>query len=958
MAAKKKKMTLEERYSDLKEIGKGGMATVYKAIDTQLDRPVAIKIIQAQFIKDTKFKNRFEREAKALAKLRHQNIVPIYDYSSSKKELYYVMAYIEGKTLRNLIDEKSLNHGLIKEIALSISSALLFAHKNKIIHRDIKSENIFIDSDNNIFLGDFGIVSFLERDNEPQLTQQGSFLGTPAYASPEQIEGAELTPVSDIYSLGVVFYEMLTGQLPFTGNLNAMISGHLTKDAGKIDDSKIHPSLKNMKSLIEKMLSKKPEDRPQSCKDVLDSLKKKKVELGIEDFGTDEDVRDEVTEQKETISAAEVDETDELPMVKELNLKSRELEEVSLLLNQLRSNRKEINRKSYLELEEKYEDRIKNLSDHIKKHKQNVRTRITEVNLMLKTTIGNVSDFRQKTIELDNLKAMAAINEEEFGNRKSDFTEKIMEGESSQVTLEKELELLKKTYEIDPGHIKSARRFSLIQMAYILVFVFTGYFLWYTAYGSITLKQGLLKFPAVQIRKNHSLDSPIINIGTKNEKTAVYSKYTGDSKNEAIITKKTYIAAGSGYSLLERGRLVKIEKENENDFLVSFTEKKKIITGVMNKGTARRNLWYFIETESGREGWVFADDLSMRSKVSLPKRILLSMRRFFLFGKSAPKISIVQNKDDDKGIFGNLENKISVIVKRGSFYNSRNLTFTYYLDFQGAASIDKAIAKSLQNTRDSNNAEREKNIKHIKDKFFSGAFRNASDMIKSVSIVGSFNQWDYKKDLLKLVKTNAYSIYTVTKQWKFLKDTSEYMFVFSLKDKDKKIHRIWVADPMALKTGKDEIFGTKSYFKIKPFPRYNWRKFLPNEIKASSSAPGNDTLNLVDGKPQTCWTTGSDSGGINESLTLKFSYKRNIRQIGIINGHVKKAVYPSFNRVESVTLVFDDGAEKFNLRDFVGGFQYFMLKKTHYSQTVKLVINSVYPGKNTSSASISELVFY
>jgi len=957
VAAKKKKMTLEERYSDLKEIGKGGMATVYKAIDSQLDRPVAIKIIQSQFIKDTKFINRFDREAKALAKLRHQNIIPIYDYSSSKKELYYVMAYIEGKTLRNLIDEKKLNHGLIKEIALSISSALLFAHKNKIIHRDIKPDNIFVDSNNNVFLGDFGIVSIKEMDNEPQLTQQGSFLGTPAYASPEQIEGADMTATSDIYSLGIVLYEMLTGNLPFGGNLNAMISGHLTKSPDKIDASKIHPSLSVMIPLIEKMLSKKPEDRPKNCQEVLNSLKKKKVNLGIEDFDTEEDLQEEESTETGPLPESNIDESNELAIVKELNKKSKELEEVSLLLNQLRSNKKEINRKSYLELEEKYEERIKNLADEIKNHKQNIRTRITEVNLMLKTVIGNVSDFRQRTVELDNLKAMAAINEDEFGNRRSEFTEKILESESSQVTLEKELDLLKKTYEIDPGHMKSARRFSVIQMAYILVFIFSGYFLWYTTYGSFTLKQGLLKFPAVQIRKNHSLKSPIINIGTKNEKTAVYSSYSGSSKNEAIITKKTYIATASGYSLLERGRLVKIEKENDNDFLVSFNEKKKLITGVMNKGTARRNLWYFIETESGREGWVFADDLKLRTKVSIPKRILLSMRRFFLFGKKAPKISIVQNKDDDKGIFGNVANKKSVTVKRGSFYNSRNLTFTYFLDFQGAASIDKAIAKTLQNMRDTNNKEREKHIKGIKDKFFSGAFRNASDMIQSVSIVGSFNKWDYNKDKLTLIKTNAYSIFTVTKQWKFLKPTSEYMFVFTLKDENK-TYRIWVADPLASKTGNDDIFGTTSHFTIKPFPRYNWRKFLPNEIKASSSEPANDTLNLVDGNPATCWRSGADSGGINESLTLKFSYKRYVRQIGIMNGHVKKDAYASFNRVESMTLVFDDGEEKVNLRDFMGGFQYFMLKKTHYSQTVKLVINSVYPGKSTSSASISELVFY
>ena len=206
---------LDQRYELQEKIGGGGMADVYKAKDLVLGRIVAVKILHEQFKSDQEFIGKFHREAQAAAQLSHPNIVNIYDVGESAGEHYIVMEYVPGNTLKEKI--KQQGHLSVQEslqAAREIAGALAHAHANNLVHCDIKPHNILMMADGHAKVADFGIARAV---TESTMTYSGNVIGSVHYFSPEQAKGTMITPKSDVYSLGVVLYEMLTGKLPFTG---------------------------------------------------------------------------------------------------------------------------------------------------------------------------------------------------------------------------------------------------------------------------------------------------------------------------------------------------------------------------------------------------------------------------------------------------------------------------------------------------------------------------------------------------------------------------------------------------------------------------------------------------------------------------------------------------------------------------------------------------------------------
>src|SRR5678815_756180 len=209
-------MMFDGRYRILRKLGSGGMANVYLAEDEELGRRVAIKILNDRHANDDQFVERFRREAKNAAGLSHPNIVSIYDRGDSEGTYYIAMEYVEGRTLKELLVARGPSPlGIAIDYTRQILSALRFAHRNGIVHRDIKPHNVIVDGEGRVKVMDFGIA---RAGAASQMTEAGSIIGTAQYLSPEQARGAPVDQTSDLYSVGVVLYEMLTGQVPFTGD--------------------------------------------------------------------------------------------------------------------------------------------------------------------------------------------------------------------------------------------------------------------------------------------------------------------------------------------------------------------------------------------------------------------------------------------------------------------------------------------------------------------------------------------------------------------------------------------------------------------------------------------------------------------------------------------------------------------------------------------------------------------
>ncbi len=268
---------IKERYEITQLLGEGGMSFVYKAIDKQLQRTVAIKTLKPVYVEQEKFVERFKREAQTAANLNHPNIVQIFDWGIGD-EPFFVMEYIEGSTLTSIISKKkTLSISDILFIGAQVSSGLQAAHSQGLVHRDIKPGNIMITPEGKVKVTDFGIVSL--QNEESDITKTGSILGTASYISPEQAQGKPVSKESDLYSLGTVLYELITGRPPFEGETPiATATKHITDKPEKLSVYRQNIP-KGVENAILKLLHKYPKDRFKNAEDLRALLLQQKNQL-------------------------------------------------------------------------------------------------------------------------------------------------------------------------------------------------------------------------------------------------------------------------------------------------------------------------------------------------------------------------------------------------------------------------------------------------------------------------------------------------------------------------------------------------------------------------------------------------------------------------------------------------------------------------------------------------------
>jgi eukaryotic-like serine/threonine-protein kinase len=255
------------RYELTHLIARGGMAQVYRAMDRQLDRPVALKVLFPELSVDRTFVERFRREAQAAANLSHPNIVPVFDWGEDDGAYFIVMEFIDGRPLSAVLrDAQKLQPRQIATIGAGVAAALAFAHRHGVVHRDVKPGNVLITPDGDVKVTDFGIARAV--NTEESLTQTGAVMGTAAYFSPEQAEGKGVDARSDIYSLGVVLYEMATGRPPFTGDSPVAVASKHVRDLPVLPRD-VNPSVPPaLEAVVMKAMAKDPADRYGSAEEL------------------------------------------------------------------------------------------------------------------------------------------------------------------------------------------------------------------------------------------------------------------------------------------------------------------------------------------------------------------------------------------------------------------------------------------------------------------------------------------------------------------------------------------------------------------------------------------------------------------------------------------------------------------------------------------------------------------
>jgi eukaryotic-like serine/threonine-protein kinase len=267
---------VDGRYRVLRRIGSGGMADVYCAEDNHLGRQVAIKVLHRRFAQDQEFVERFRREAKSAAGLNHPNVVGVFDRGEHEGTYYIAMEFLEGRTLKDIIAaEAPLPQERVIDLGLQILQAAGFAHRHGVIHRDFKPHNVIVDELGHAKVTDFGIA----RAGASEMTETGSIMGTAQYLSPEQAQGHAVTATSDIYSIGVMLYEMLAGRLPFEGDSAVAVAlKHLSEPPPPISHWRpdVHPALE---AVVMAALAKDPAHRWQSAEDLAAGLEGARIQM-------------------------------------------------------------------------------------------------------------------------------------------------------------------------------------------------------------------------------------------------------------------------------------------------------------------------------------------------------------------------------------------------------------------------------------------------------------------------------------------------------------------------------------------------------------------------------------------------------------------------------------------------------------------------------------------------------
>jgi eukaryotic-like serine/threonine-protein kinase len=284
--------TLDEKYQIEQRLSAGGMGAVYRARHLLMDRPVAIKVLHQRLLADESSRIRFQREAQAAGRLQHQNAVTVTDFGETAGgHVYLVMELLEGPTLREiLVKEAPIETARAISIMLQASAAVAAAHEAGIIHRDLKPSNILVTQSTDVpamvKVLDFGVAKLAAgtEDDEGAITlrQAGALIGTPRYMAPEQYNGNELTPAADVYSLGVILYEMLTGMAPFTGSTPVEIAAKHVSDAPQSPRNIVAAIPEDVERIVLRALEKSPEDRPANAAEFHRELLDTAERLGLE----------------------------------------------------------------------------------------------------------------------------------------------------------------------------------------------------------------------------------------------------------------------------------------------------------------------------------------------------------------------------------------------------------------------------------------------------------------------------------------------------------------------------------------------------------------------------------------------------------------------------------------------------------------------------------------------------
>lgn len=262
-------------YAVRAEIGRGGMGVVYLAHDTRLDRPVAIKMLSSKYTRDEQQRERLKREARAAARLSHPGIATVYSLEDFNDSVCIITEYVQGPTLRKIMSQEQMSYAQVLDVSIQIARGLVAAHEEGIVHRDLKPENIVRTEGGTIKILDFGLARIQPREgavSDPRLTHPGIFMGTPAYASPEQLAGLDVNRSSDIFSFGVIMYEMASGHHPFKGeDVLAGIPAFAGNDVP--DLTQTNPEIPDtFARLVSRCLIKKPSERYSNTRDLLDEL--------------------------------------------------------------------------------------------------------------------------------------------------------------------------------------------------------------------------------------------------------------------------------------------------------------------------------------------------------------------------------------------------------------------------------------------------------------------------------------------------------------------------------------------------------------------------------------------------------------------------------------------------------------------------------------------------------------